>query len=415
MRAPDKPIDEQERLASLYRTGLLEGFADQRIKALTELATRMLKRPAAALSLVTSERQLMRDGVNLKMTSGSREESFCGHAILHPDQPLVVEDALLDPRFADNPLVTARRLPIRFYAGMPIRAGDGQPVGALCVLDHVPGSFSDSERLILRKLAEEIELIIRERQDESGDEPELLHDLQRALVADGLLLHWQPISQPVTLRAVGHEAFVRLPRPDGSVMMPGSFMALASKSGLISRIDRFVLQSACAETASHDDGRGVSVNCSSTWFALKRSALAAIVAQILAGTGLPPDRLTIELAEGVLMREPVRAAQEMQELKALGVLLALDNFGASYSALGYVEAFPFDVFKLDQTIVREVGANPRADAVAYAVIRLAHDLGRKVCAVGVETAQQLAFLKDEGCDLVQGNFIGQAAPQMSPA
>ena len=189
MRAPAKPADEEKRLGSLYRSGLLEGFADHRIKVLTELATRLLKRPAAALSLITNDRQISRASVNLKDTNIARDESLCSHAILQPDQAMIVEDALLDPRFADNPRVTARRLPIRFYAGIPIRTSDGQPIGVLCVLDHVPGKVTDNEIELLRKIAGEIEDIIREL-DDSGATPELLHELQQALVAKTLKLYW---------------------------------------------------------------------------------------------------------------------------------------------------------------------------------------------------------------------------------
>ena len=244
MRAPIIPADETLRLASLYRTGLLEGFAEHRIKALTELASRMLGRPAAALSLVASDRQLLRAGVNLKLTSTTRDESFCGHTILHPDQPMVVEDALLDPRFSDNPLVTARRLPIRFYAGVPVRTAEGYPVGALCVLDHVPGTISDADLQVLRKIAEEIELIIRRQDNDTEEFSSLLTELQQALVMGDLLLQWQAVNDLRTMRTVGHEALVRWARADGTMMKPDQFIPLATTSGLMTRLDRFVLHAA---------------------------------------------------------------------------------------------------------------------------------------------------------------------------
>ncbi|TLU72808.1 sensor domain-containing phosphodiesterase [Lichenicoccus roseus] len=414
MRAPLIPDNESLRLASLYRTGLLEGFAEHRIKALTELASRMLGRPAAALSLLSSERQLLRAGVNLKLTSTTRDESFCGHAILQPDRPMVVEDALLDPRFADNPMVTARRLPIRFYAGVPVRTDEGYPVGALCVFDHVPGTISDADLQVLRKIAEEIELIISQKDSDTAEYSSLLTELQQALVMDDLLLQWQAVSDLKDRRVVGHEALVRWARADGTMMKPDQFIPLATTSGLMTRLDRFVLHAACAEAAALGDGGGISVNVSGNWLGLERAALAEIVAQTLDRTGLPPDCLTIEMAEGAIARDPARALQEMQELKAAGVRLALDNFGTGMSAMRYVETYPFDMLKLDKAVVGEIGRSPRAESIVYSVISIAHELGKSVCAVGVETEQQLAFLRDENCDLIQGRLVDEPTSRLRP-
>ena len=125
MYPPAIPIDEKARLASLFRTALLDGFADERFRPVTELATRILRRPSAAVSVITGHRQLLSAAANIDATDSTRDTSFCGHAILNLEQPLIVEDARLDPRFVDNPVVTARRLPIRFYAGMPIKTADG--------------------------------------------------------------------------------------------------------------------------------------------------------------------------------------------------------------------------------------------------------------------------------------------------
>ena len=190
-------------------------------------------------------------------------------------------------------------------------------------------------------------------------------------------------------------------------------MALAATSGLITRVDRFVLQAACATVASRDDCPRISVNVSSAWLEFISFALTDVVSQTLSRTGLAPDRLVIELGESILVRDPTRTLREMQSLKQLGVHVALDQFGTGYSALGFIADFPFDMLKMDKAIVSELGDNPRAEAVAYSVIRLAHDLGKSVCAVGVEAGPQLAFLRAEGCDLVQGNLLGEPGPQLA--
>ena len=408
------PINERERLASLFRTALLDGFADERIRPLTELATKLLNRPSAALSVITGQRQLLRATVNLEATNSSRDDSFCSHAILYPDRPMVVEDARLDPRFADNPLVTSRRSPVRFYAGMPVRTSEGMPVGALCVVDQKPGKLSETEVEILRNLAAKIEGIIREQEDQTESYPAQLIDLQRALATGALEIHWQAICEPSILRPIGHEALVRWRREDGIVTTSKGFMPLAATSGLITKVDRFVLRSACALAASHDDGRFVSVNVSGTWLGLKRPALANIVSQALTDSGLTPSRLIIEIAEGAMMCEPTRALQEMRELKKLGVRLALGGLGSGHSTLGYLEQYPFDIYKLDRSVTCGLGSSAGAEAVAYAAIQLAHDLGKATYAVGVETMPQFAFLREEGCDLIQGDLIGQPGVDWLP-
>ena len=407
MPAAALPSDEAERLLSLSRSGLLEGRADRRIKTIAELSRTVLNRPTATLSVVTSDKQVFVGGVNLPSRSTPRAASFCAHAILTPDQPLVVEDATADKRFADNPLVTDPKYGLRFYAGMPVRLPDGQPAGALCVLDQVPGAVSETQIAMLREFAKTIEDVLRSNRPAKDDRQTLLQELRHAATDNAFTLQWQPISQAESLRVYGHEALIRWTRSSGVPAKPDDFIPLAERSGLISKIDRAVLWAACAETAARLDRRKVSVNVSARWFGLARPMLPRLVSQVLTRTGLAPDRLTIELTERVLVDNADRALRELRDLKALGVRLALDDFGTGYSSLSYLEAFPFDVVKLDKAFVRGLGSNKRSEAVVKAVIHLGHDLGMMLCAEGVETETQLAFLRDQDCDLVQGYLLGR--------
>ncbi|TLU71905.1 sensor domain-containing phosphodiesterase [Lichenicoccus roseus] len=407
MPAAALPHDEEIRLQSLQQSGLLNSQIDGRIKLLTRLAADVFKRPSAAVTLITAERQLNKAGVNIGSSSIPRENSFCSYAILQPNEPLVVEDATRDARFSDNPLVTAEKGPLRFYAGMPLRLPDGQPVGALSVLDHVPGSMSTNEIQTLRAMALQVEDIIRRHRVSSGQRRELLSELRKDMRAGGLFLHWQPIAVAPTLRIVGHEALVRWTRRDGSVLMPDSFIPAAAGSALITDIDRYVLTAACAEVAQANDCGSIAVNISGRWFGAGSRRIAGEVEEVCARTGLDPRRLTIELTEDVPIRDPHRALGELRELKTLGVKLALDDFGTAYSSLNYVEKFPFDVIKLDRAFVRAVGISSRAEVVIQSVVRLAHQLGMMTCAEGVETESQLTFLQSEGADLVQGYFVGR--------
>ncbi len=401
------PFDEAERLLSLTRSGLLEGRANRRIKGVTELATRALKRPMAAVSLVTADKQVLRGAIRMPTAPTPRAHSFCAHAILQPDRPLIVENAQEDRRFANYPQVTDPKFRLRFYAGMPLRLPDGHAAGVLCALDQVPGTLSDFQIAILRELAETVEDIFAEQAPAAGERLTLLQELRRAASAGDFTLQWQPIARARDLQVHGHEALVRWTRPGGVPARPDDFIPLAERSGLIGRIDRAVLWAACTEMASLPDERRLSVNVSARWFGLARPRLPGLIAQVLASTGLSPDRLTIELTERVIVDNPDRALWELRDLKAIGVRLALDDFGTGYSSLSYLEAYPFDIVKLDKTFVRGLGANERSEAVVKAVIRLGHDLGMMLCAEGVETERQLEFLRIHDCDLVQGYLLGR--------
>ncbi len=356
--------------------------------------------------MVTSDRQIHRGGVNMPATSTAREDSFCAHAILHPDRPLIVEDTLADRRFIDSLMVVERTFALRFYAGMPVRLLDGQPVGALFVTDKVPGAFSDSQVAVLRGLAETLQGIVRLARPAASARETLLQELRRAAAYSPFTLQWQPITRTDSLETYGHEALIRWTRANGVPTLPDDFIPLAESSGMISKIDRAVLWAACAEMAARRDHRRVSINVSTRWFGLPRPMLPRLISRILDKTGLSPDRLTIELTERVLMNAD-RALREMRELKELGIHLALDDFGTGYSSLSYLEAFPFDLVKMDKAFVAGLGTNARSETIVKAVIRLGHDLGMMLCAEGVETERQLAFLRDQRCDLVQGYLLGR--------
>ncbi len=411
MPAAALPLDEEDRLQSLCRSGLVEGYTDRRIKLLVRLATTILNRPSAAVTLITAERQLAKAGINYPALDMPRAYSFCSHAILQADRPLVVEDAALDPRFADNPFVGLEKDPLRFYAGVPLRLPGGQPIGALSVLDHVPGSMKPKEVEILCAMGAQVEEVIAHQKASSAHRPTLLHDLRRDMHRGGLFLQWQPIWSAWTTRIIGHEALVRWMRSDGSISMPDSFIPAAAESAFITNIDRHVLTAACAEAALADDDGLISVNISGRWFGTSGAGLVEEVEEACYRTGLEPSRLTLEITEDVPIRDPNRAIRELRMIKALGVKLALDDFGTAYSSLSHLEKLPFDIVKLDKAFVSAIGNSERAEAVIHAVIRLAHRLGMTACAEGVETEDQLAFLQDAGADLIQGYLIGRPGPR----
>jgi EAL domain-containing protein (putative c-di-GMP-specific phosphodiesterase class I) len=152
----------------------------------------------------------------------------------------------------------------------------------------------------------------------------------------------------------------------------------------------------------------IAVNLSPAQF--MHGDLVSLVHSILLETGLSPGRLELEITEGVLIEDFDRGLALLRRLKALGVRISMDDFGSGYSSLSYLQAFPFDKIKIDRAFVMNLGRNPQSAAIVRAVIGLGHGLEMSIVAEGVETLEQLGFLADQGCDAVQGYFIGRPAP-----
>jgi len=170
----------------------------------------------------------------------------------------------------------------------------------------------------------------------------------------------------------------------------------------------WILREACREAASWTAPLQVAVNLSPAQFT--HGDLVGLVHSILLETGLAPDRLELEITEGVLIEDFDRGQSLLRRLKALGVRISMDDFGSGYSSLSYLQAFPFDKIKIDRAFVMNLGRNPQSAAIVRAVIGLGHGLEMSIVAEGVETQEQLGFLAEQGCDAVQGYFIGKPLP-----
>jgi EAL domain-containing protein (putative c-di-GMP-specific phosphodiesterase class I)/PleD family two-component response regulator len=235
--------------------------------------------------------------------------------------------------------------------------------------------------------------------------------LRLALERDEFLLHYQP---QVDLRdgtVVGAEALIRWQSPEGLVP-PGEFIGLAEQSDLILAIGAWVLLTACEQaqrwnSAGHATLR-MAVNLSARQFA--QPGLVDMVARILDQTGLPPAQLEIELTETVVMQDLARSTDTLRALKRLGVQLSIDDFGTGYSSLAYLKRFPIDALKIDQSFVRDLGRDDDDAAIVKAIISMAHSMGVRVIAEGVETDQQCAYLRDQRCDEIQGYLFSRPLP-----
>lgn len=236
---------------------------------------------------------------------------------------------------------------------------------------------------------------------------ELESRLRHALDKQQLFLNYQPQVDLITGEIRGAEALVRWNDPERGVISPGVFIPIAEDSGLMIEIGSWILHTACKQAVEWETKLGrrlrIATNLSGKQF--HHPGLAATVWRAIQESNIEPDQLELEIVESTILEDSVNAAAKLDELRALGVRIAMDDFGTGYSSLSYLRKFPFDVLKMDRSFVRDIGKDFRTAAIGKAIIQLAHSLGLKVIAEGVETREELAFLKSERCDEAQGYLI----------
>ena len=236
--------------------------------------------------------------------------------------------------------------------------------------------------------------------------------LRQAVANDELELHFQPFIDLRTEEVLGAEALLRWRHPELGLIPPGEFIPIAELSGLIVPIGEWVLRTACAEARKwHDQGfpaMTVSVNLSSRQF--QQSDLGSQVTHALEETGLEADKLDLEITESCAMQNAEHSINTLWGLKKQGVRISMDDFGTGYSSLNYLKRFPIDRIKLDQSFVRDLPGDKDDAAIAMAVIAMGRSLELVVIAEGVETQEQLAFLKGHECDQLQGFLFSRPLP-----
>jgi diguanylate cyclase (GGDEF)-like protein len=232
--------------------------------------------------------------------------------------------------------------------------------------------------------------------------------LRTALELEQLVVFYQPIAAAMTGEVTGFEALVRWPHPTQGEISPEDFISVAEDSGLIVRLGHWVMETACAEAMRWPGSLRVGVNLSPKQFL--ESDLPDRVASVLARTGLPAARLTLEVTEGVLIGNNEQVLAALSELKVQGVQIALDDFGAGYSSLSYLQRFPFDCIKIDRSFVRTLCEDDGAQAIVQAILTLGRSLKLKVIAEGVENQAQLEWLQSARCDEIQGFVLGRPMP-----
>ena len=247
----------------------------------------------------------------------------------------------------------------------------------------------------------EMDETIRERRN-------LTRELRQALIAEELVLHYQPLARASDGEVCGFEALVRWNHPVRGLMPPMDFIPLAEESGLIIALGEWVLRRACADAAAWERPLRIAVNLSP--LQLHQASLPALVHEVLVESGLAAARLELEVTESALFKDYQRALDNLRRLKALGVRIAMDDFGTGFSSLSTLQSFPFDKIKIDKSFVENIHRHDRATVIVKAVLGLGRSLDIPVVAEGVETVEQLEFLRGESCAEVQGYHIGRPAP-----
>jgi diguanylate cyclase (GGDEF)-like protein len=233
-------------------------------------------------------------------------------------------------------------------------------------------------------------------------------DLRRAIGNGEFELYYQPILDLSTNAVGSFEALLRWHHPEREMISPGEFIPIAEETGLIVPIGEWVLRQACAEAATWPGGLGVSVNVSPVQF--KSQNLVQSVFSALAASGLPPDRLELEITETVLLQNTEATLATLHQLRAIGVRIAMDDFGVGYSSLSYFQSFPFDKIKLDRSFISGLSDGNSALAILRAVASLGANLSIVTTAEGVETEEQLAQIRREGISQIQGFLISPPRP-----
>src|SRR5450755_4187132 len=287
--------------------------------------------------------------------------------------------------------------------GISVYPGDGEDAETLIKnADTAMYHAKERGRNNFQFFKAEMNLKAVERQSLEGS-------LRRALEREEFLLHYQPKVNLDTGEITGGEALIRWQHPDRGLVPPSQFVPIAEDCGLILQIGRWVLREACSQARAWQNAGlrplPIAVNVSAVEF--RDKGFAERVRTVLSETGLEARYLELELTEGVLMEDAETMVSVLQELKMMGVLLAVDDFGTGYSSLSYLRQFPIDVLKIDQSFVHQITADPDDSTIVSAIINMAKSLKHLVVAEGVETREQRSYLQAQHCGEGQGNLFSR--------
>ncbi|ATC23108.1 GGDEF and EAL domain-containing protein [Caulobacter vibrioides] len=320
------------------------------------------------------------------------------------DQPAVAAELagrLIEMLAAPVPF-DGQELAMGSSLGVSLYPDDGRTAEALMAnADMALYRAKESGRGVYRFFKREMDDTIRERRN-------LARDLRQGIADNELIVHYQPLARAADGEVCGFEALVRWKHPTRGMIPPLDFIPVAEENGLIEALGDWVLRRACADAAAWEKPLRIAVNLSP--IQLHNPALPTLVHEVLITTGLSPSRLELEITESALFKDYQRALDNLRRLKALGVRIAMDDFGTGFSSLSTLQSFPFDKIKIDKSFVENIHRHDRATAIVRAVLGLGRSLEIPVVAEGVETEEQILFLRGEDCAELQGYAIGRPAP-----
>jgi diguanylate cyclase (GGDEF)-like protein/PAS domain S-box-containing protein len=354
----------------------------------------LLKEVAARLVSVTG------GDVNTVARLGGDEFAIIQPTPQHPTAPGQLAQrltaALSTPFDVDDKLLSTA-----VSIGIAMFPKDGASAATLLQFADVALYRAKAEGGGIHRLFEmKMEATVRERRA-------IEQDLRAALSEGRLELHYQPQANIKTGTIEGFEALARWHHPVRGPMAADQFIPIAEDTGLIFPLGEWALRRACRDAAQWPNGIGVGVNLSPVQF--RQGDLPELIADVLEDTGLRPDRLELEITETVLIRDRKRASTLLSKIKALGVTIAMDDFGTGFSSLSHLRDFPFDKIKIDKSFIDQLH-RPDTAAIVEAIIALGRKLGVAVVAEGVETAETGEFLRRHGCYLIQGYLIAKPMP-----
>src|SRR5213079_3433223 len=233
-------------------------------------------------------------------------------------------------------------------------------------------------------------------------------ELRQAIIDGALEVYYQPCISLQDNEITGCEALLRWRHSERGMISPAEFIPIAEDTGLINQIGEWVLTKACAEAATWPDDVKLAVNVSPVQF--KSGTLALKIVAALAASGLPANRLELEITEAVLIRDDEAALAILHQLRAIGVRIALDDFGTGYSSLAYLQRFPFDKIKIDRCFIKDIAESEASSSIVQAVVNIAAVRHMTTTAEGVETHQQHDMLRKLGCTDMQGFLFSPAIP-----
>jgi diguanylate cyclase (GGDEF)-like protein/PAS domain S-box-containing protein len=351
-------------------------------------------------------------GVARRLRSSLREEDAL--ARLSSDEFAIIQCGITRP---EDVVLLARRL-LEAIGEPYLLDGHSVVIGASIGIAMAPGDGEDSERLL--KHADMA--LSRGKSDSRGtfsffeagmdaraqSRRKIEIDLRPAIQNDALRPHYQPLIDLASGRISGCEALARWPHPERGMISPAEFIPVAEDTGLINVLGAQILRHACIDAAGWPEAVRVAVNLSPLQF--RAGNLLSVVMDALKQSGLPALRLELEITETLLLEKSPGVLATLHALRALGVRISMDDFGTGYSSLSYLRRFPFDKIKIDQSFVRDLGANRDAQAIVRSIISLGKGLGVTITAEGVETEAELRCLRSEGCHEAQGFLFSRARP-----